>query len=540
MTGGPTVIPIPPRAAPPADHEAPEIAERSSYRRALSFSLLSFLLLAVFGVVTSIVLARAYGVEVIGQYALAFAPLGMMVFISSAQEQAALGRHLLTLPPRAPRVTQLTYAVMGFSLALTVVVGGIVAAVSYVLFTGPLDQPDLFAPAVALLVGYALVQNTCWNIDIVLLAFRAGRPLFWIRLQQALMFFVVALVASMVADSVWGLVLAWIGSWLVTLVTRLIALHGFMAFRITWPEMRLGLAELPGMIRFGLKATPGQLFGGINSQVGTVTLGMVSSVGVVGAWSRAQQLVVRVQDASLRLQEMLFPTLVERRENGDADGHDRALVDSIRLLLIGLLALAGSAGGAAYGVMALFGPGFDAAANALAILLLAQALAAIPACCTMCLYAANRPGIVSVVSGIACAANVSVCIAFSIALGGATGPALGVLVGQAVFGAFLLAAVRRELSTPLAQLMPWRSLVPLAPAYAGAFAASRLVDSALPTLAAPVAAMAVGAGVFVVVLVVTGCLSDRERARLAQLGERLPGPIRRLRVRRVAAAGDRP
>ena len=488
---------------------------------------------------TSIVLARAYGVEVIGQYALAFAPLGMMVFISSAQEQAALGRHLSTLPPRAPRVTQLTYAVMGFSLALTVGVGVIVGGVSYVLFTGPLDQPELFLPAVALLVGYAFVQNTCWNIDIVLLAFRAGRPLFWIRLQQALVFFVVALGASVAADSVWGLVLAWIGSWLVTLVTRLIALHGFMAFRITWPEMRIGLGELPGMIRFGLKATPGQLFGGINSQVGTITLGMVSSVGVVGAWSRAQQLVVRVQDASLRLQEMLFPTLVERREN-DADGHDRALVDSIRLLLIGLLALAGSAGGAAYGVMALFGPGFGVAANALAILLLAQALAAIPACCTMCLYAANRPGIVSVVSGVACAANVSICIVFTIVLGGATGPALGVLAGQVVFGAFLLTAVRRELSTPLARLMPWRTLVPLALAYAGAFPVSRLVDSALPTLAAPVAAMAAGAGVFVVVLVVTGGLSDRERARLAQLGERLPGPIRRLRVRRVAALGDRP
>ena len=192
-------------------------------------------------------------------------------------------------------------------------------------------------------------------------------------------------------------------------------------------------------------------------------------------------------------------------------------------------------------VMALFGPGFGVAANALAILLLAQALAAIPACCTMCLYAANRPGIVSVVSGVACAANVSICIVFTIVLGGATGPALGVLAGQVVFGAFLLTAVRRELSTPLARLMPWRTLVPLALAYAGAFPVSRLVDSALPTLAAPVAAMAAGAGVFVVVLVVTGGLSDRERARLAQLGERLPGPIRRLRVRRrVAAVGDRP
>lgn len=496
--------------------------------------------LAVLGVGTSIVLARAYGVEIIGQYALAFAPLGMMIFISSAQEQAALGRHLSTLPPRAPRVTQLTYAVMGFSFALTIGVGVIVAAVSYVLFNGPLDQPGLFAPAVALLVGYALVQNTCWNIDIVLLAFRAGRPLFWIRLQQAVVFFVVALGASMVADSVWGLVLAWIGSWLVTLVTRLIALHGFMAFRITWPEMRMGLSELPGMVRFGLKATPGQLFGGINSQVGTITLGMVGSVSVVGAWSRAQQLVVRVQDASLRLQEMLFPTLVERRENGDADGHDRALFDSIRLLLIGMLALAGTAGGAAYGVMALFGPGFDAAANALAILLLAQAVAAIPACCTMCLYSADRPGIVSIVSGVACATNVAFCVALSIVLGGATGPALGLLAGQTVFAVLLLWAVRRELSTPLATLMPWRSLVPLALAYTGSFAASRLVDSALPTLAGPVGAMAVGAAAFVVVLVVFGGLNDRERARLAQLGDRLPGPVRRLRSHRIAGVGHRP
>ncbi|HTI35073.1 MAG TPA: lipopolysaccharide biosynthesis protein [Miltoncostaea sp.] len=492
------------------------MARRASYREALSFGLLTFVSLAVFGVATSIVLARIYGVEVIGQFALASAPLGLMIFISSAQEQAALSRKLATLEPKDPAITPLTYAVVGFSALLTLTVGVVVAGSTYVLFTGPVNQPELVAPAMALLVSYLLVQNTCWNADIVLLAFRAGRQLFWIRLEQAVVFFTTAMIGAFVFGDVWALVVAWVASWLFTLVTRLFALRLFMHFRCSYADLRAGMRELPGMIRFGLKATLGQVFGGINSQVGTITLGIVGNVLFVGAWSRAQQLVIRVQDASLRLQEVLYPTLVERRDGGDAQGHDRALVDSIRLLLIGLLALAAAAGGAAHGVMALFGDGFTIASDAFAILLLAQALSAIPACCSLCLWAANRPLVASAASGVGCLCNVIACVAFSMRIG-VTGPAVGALVGQVVAGTLMTLAVKRELTVPLKQLMPWKALVPLGLAYGTAFAASRVLDLGLPPVIGPAAGVAIGLGVFGLVIVVTGGLNEREKARVAQL-----------------------
>jgi O-antigen/teichoic acid export membrane protein len=216
-------------------------------------------------------------------------------------------------------------------------------------------------------------------------------------------------------------------------------------------------------------------------------------------------------------------------------GHDRALVDSIRLLLIGLLALAATAGGAAYGVMDLYGPGFSAGANALAILLLAQALAAIPACCAMCLWAANRPAAVSVASGIACLVGVSACVVFSLKLG-VTGPAVGVLAGQVVYASLLLGAVRRELSLPLSRLLPWHELAPLALAYGTAFAGARVVDAVLPSIAGLLAAMTLGLVIFGLVLVLTGGLSSRERARLAQLSAVLPARIRRLSAVRASVA----
>src|SRR5262249_32594951 len=156
----------------------------------------------------------------IGEFALASAPFGVMLFLSSTQEQAALVRELSTLQPRVPMVSALSYAVFGFSFVLTLVIGVAVAIASYFLFSGPIGHPQLFPPALALLACYVFIQTTCWNADVVLLAFRAGHPLFWIRLEQALVFFGVAVAGALTLGNLWGLVIAWTSSWLVTLVTR--------------------------------------------------------------------------------------------------------------------------------------------------------------------------------------------------------------------------------------------------------------------------------------------------------------------------------
>src|SRR4051812_40098621 len=92
-----------------------------SYRAGFLFGIVSFGAVALLGMVSTIATARVFGVVVIGQFALAYAPTGVVWFLSSIREQAALVRELATLPPRAPRVTALFVAVFSLSTAMTAV-----------------------------------------------------------------------------------------------------------------------------------------------------------------------------------------------------------------------------------------------------------------------------------------------------------------------------------------------------------------------------------------------------------------------------------
>ena len=58
------------------------------------------------------------------------------------------------------------------------------AAVCSFVFPGPLDAPELLAPALVSIAGYVIVTNTGWNIDSIFSAFVAGRQLFWVRLNE--------------------------------------------------------------------------------------------------------------------------------------------------------------------------------------------------------------------------------------------------------------------------------------------------------------------------------------------------------------------
>ena len=94
-------------------------AVRASFREGFSYAVLSFIAGAVVGVGSSIVVARLYGVDVVGQYALAIAPMGVVWFLSTARERPALIRALSPLAPRAARITGLFAAVFAFSAALS-------------------------------------------------------------------------------------------------------------------------------------------------------------------------------------------------------------------------------------------------------------------------------------------------------------------------------------------------------------------------------------------------------------------------------------
>ena len=128
-------------------------AERARFREGFGFAVMSFITGALVGVGSSILVARLYGVDVVGQYALAIAPMGVVWFLSTVRERPALIRALTPLSPRAPRVTGLFAAVFAFSVALTVVVSILVAG-DVRAFQGPIDQPELFVPSIVCLAGY--------------------------------------------------------------------------------------------------------------------------------------------------------------------------------------------------------------------------------------------------------------------------------------------------------------------------------------------------------------------------------------------------
>ncbi len=493
-------------------------AKRGSYRAGFLFGTLSFSFTVGIGFLSTIVTARLYGVDVIGQYALVWAPVAAMWVLSTIKEQQALIKEITGLSPRQPRVTQLFAAVFTFSIGLTVTVAILDAVVCFFVFPGPLGAPELLAPALVSIAGYTIVTNTGWNVDSIFAAFVAGRQLFWVRLSETICFVVIATVLGLAWGSVWGLVIATIGASLAALIHRLVAVRPFIRARLSREEYRAGLEVLPELLRFGLKAAPGQMAQGISQQGGIWAIGMVAPVAVVGAYSRAMVIPRSLQQASMRITEVLYPTLVGRHTEGDGHGFDRAMIDSIRYEVIGMLMLAAAIGGAAHSVLDIFGPGFGRAAPALVLLALFPALASITVTQTQALWAVNRPGLTSIVALIRLAVTIALLVWLTPGMNMA-GPAIALLAGFLVVIVLSGGALRRHLARPLRATWPLRERFVLVLAYAAGFGAAHTVERAAPsTFALPLCLLA-GAVAYTAVLLACGGLNRRDRARLAEAME---------------------
>jgi O-antigen/teichoic acid export membrane protein len=494
------------------------VSAAPSYRKGLSFSALSFGVLAVLGLITSVAIARIYGVSLLGEFALATAPVNILFALSSAREQVALIRELTALSPRAPRVTGLFYAVLIFSFGLTAALALLTVAVVYLLFHGPVNQPALFVPTVAYIAGYTLIQNTCWNVDMVFSAFGAGKELFWTRLNQALVFIALAVAVGYVWKSIWGLVAATVLSYLTSLVHKAVLLRRYMRASASASELRAGLRTLPELIRFGLKLAPGQIADGISNEAATLTLGVFSPVATVGAYSRAWQLGRRFLDLQWRVTEMLFPTLVRRHTEGDRGGFDRVLIDSIRYSMVGMLLPAAAMGGAAAGIMRIFGNGFSSGSNALAVIMLMPALTSMSAFQRGSLVAVNRPWTTTVSGAIRMTATVAATIVLTIYLD-ATGAAIGLIVGVLCDLLYTSHVTRKHLLHSVLELWRPSEMIALALAYGTAFAAARVVYSTWTTWPGLLAALIASCVVYVLVFVSCGGVVARDRTRIASVRE---------------------
>jgi O-antigen/teichoic acid export membrane protein len=495
---------------------APGTAKRGSYRVGFLFGSLSFAAAVGLGFVSTIITARLYGVDVIGEYALVWAPVAALWVLSTVKEQQALIKEITGLSPREPRVTQLFAVVFSFSVALTGLVALLDALACFFVFPGPLGEPGLLAPALVSIAGYTLVTNTGWNIDSVFSAFVAGKQLFRVRLNESVSFIVLATGFGLAWKSVWGLVIATIGASLFSLVHRAIAVRRYVRPRLTREEWRLGLQVLPELLRFGLKATPGQMAQGVSQQGGVWAIGMVAPIYVVGAYSRALVIPKSLQQASMRITEVLYPTLVSRHTSGDGHGFDRALVDSIRYEVIGMLMLAAAIGGAAHSVLGLFGTGFGRAAPALVLLALYPAFASITVTQTQALWAVNRPGLTSLIA----LGRLVVTIVLLVVLTPQihmVGPAISMLAGYVVVVVLSGLALRAHLTRRLRESWPiWQRLVLLV-AYAAGFGAARGVEEWLPSTWGLPLCLAAGGLAFALVFVAIGGLNERDRGRLVEL-----------------------
>lgn len=518
-------------------------ATRGSLSAGLSFGAVSFLATTVIGVVTSVFIARLYGVRIVGQYALTYAPVLAAWLLSTVREQPAFQREAAVLPPRHPRVTALFAAVFVFSSGLTVVVALIAGVATYFVFHGPIHHPELIAPTIAGLIGYTIFTNTCVNFDSVFIAFRDGRQLFWLRLHQAALNLVLLVPARLISNSVWSLVIVTAISWALPCVHRIVVVRRWLMFRVSRAEIRAGFSALPAMLSFGLKLTPSGVLWGACDQIGTWVLGSLSSIAAVGAYNRAWFLSQRFLEARQRLSELLFPTLVERR-GVDEEGFNRALIDSVRYTTGFILLFAAVGGGTAHGIMSIFGPGFERASSALTYLLLVPVTTTMVTVLSQALIATDRPLATSVTAGVRLITTVPLVLILTKSMG-ITGTALGMALGGAVQLICQLGFVQREVLRLFPAWWPARQLGGQLAAYAAGFLAGRAVLSSLPGYGGLALALVAGSLAYAAGLIVIGGVLPRDRARIRAVRERLQrgrtaGPASGLapgeRRRRAAAA----
>jgi O-antigen/teichoic acid export membrane protein len=507
-------------AVDPATAAAPAGAARASYGNSLGFGAFSFLGNALLSLISSVVVARLYGITVVGEFALAGAPAAAVWLLSTVREQPALMRQLTALQPRDARVTGLVAAVLTFSSLLTAVVSLLAGVAVWIVFHGPIHHPGLVPAAQAMLVGSLLFVNTAWNLDTVLGAFRAGRALFWSRFHQALVYLLAAVALSSLLPNIWGLILAWYGSWATSLIQRLFAVRPLMRLRVDRAELAAGFQTLPALLRFGIKLAPGFLAEGCSDESGAWILGALSSVATVGAYSRAWMIARRGLELNYRITELLFPTLVERRAIDDRAGFDRALVDSLRYVAAVMLLPAAVAAGAALPIMSLYGSGFTRGADAFAFLVFVPGVMTLSAIQSHALFADDRGLLSSLYALLRALVTIAAAIPLTVSYGEA-GMGAGMLLGACAQLAPLVVGLPRALHRPLRELWSPRELASLLAAAVAGFLVSRTLSEQLAHAPALVLAPLIGLAAAIAVFILAGGIQPRDRARGALLARAL-------------------
>ncbi len=495
----------------------------------MGFAGLSFVVNVLVVLTSAVITSRLYGVEVVGQYALAMSPWLLLVSLSTVSEQIALVRTLAPIPRGSDEATGLFFAVLTLSAGLTAAMSVPVTVVTTAVLRGPAGQPESVLPAIAIVAGYVLLENPGWNLDSVLSAYSQGRRLFWCRLATVLTYLFSSIALFWVTTSVWGLALANIISFAVGLVARSFAVRGFIGRRPTFEHYRAGLRRLADLLRFGVRLLPGQLLMGMTLQAPLWIISGSAPIAQVGAFSRASTMAVRLNEASFRINEMLFPDLVRLQREGDTRAFTDTLERSLRLALGCLLLPAAVAGGAAGPVMSIFGDGFSTAAGAVVFLFLAHVIYVATAIVASAYNAMGSPHLTSSFSAIRCTVALSAA-ALLVDRYGIEVAAAGIFAGYAIELAAQILTLRRTIGLAPTQVLHPSTIVRLLACYGGSFVVARMIAEKVSSsmLALPLA-VAAGAVVFGGIAVVSNIVDahDRQAVR-GRLGRLATGGAPRL------------
>jgi O-antigen/teichoic acid export membrane protein len=389
-----------------------EVPEQERYAHGLRYSLYDTLTSLALGLVSAIVTARVFGAEVIGAFALASLLTGSLHMISNVREQGGLVRELTRHAAHAPESRALVLMVLGFSAALTLAVLIPFGALSVWLLREVFEQPDLVAPFAVLVAGYLLLDNTSFNLDAPLVAYRDGRSL-WVVRSAITTTMIAGALACAVADerSLWALVAITVAASAVGVGLRLLAVGRLTGLRSSRREIARVRERLRPIVWFGVRQAPLNYTETAIEYTDTAVLGASVPLVSIGAYSRAYTLYRRAGQVPIALSRLYFPTLTALFHRGEHDAMLRVHRLSTRYLTLLLMPAATWLAASAPAVLAIFGPGFDEGATALSILIFAVVLDGYGRTAGGLLAAADRPGIVSIVFVGVAVINVGLCLA---------------------------------------------------------------------------------------------------------------------------------
>ena len=327
-----------------------------------------------------------------------------------------------------------------------------------------------------------LLDNTSANVEAPLAAYRDGRAIWLAHVAVSVTMTLTALACAAVGlDDLTGIVACTIASSAAGLAARLRATSRLIGLRTSRRDVRAALGRMRTVLSFGVRAAPVNVTEAAIGYADTTVLGAYEPLDAVGAYSRAYGLDVRLGQIPVSLSRLYFPTMSALHHRGDVAGMARLHRLASRYLLLAIAPIATWLAACAPQVLSVFGPGFEQGATALGVLVFVAVVDCVSRPAGGALWAADRPGIVSVVYGAVAAVNVVLCLLL-VPAHGLTGAALANLAGWLVAGIVLPLLAARALGRPRRAMFDAGFLVRLAPACAVVAAVSvplRSLDGAL-------------------------------------------------------------